>query len=82
MVCPRLPARLPGVQNYRPFGDQCRAGLPRSDSSNSMAQIFHRSTNFLSRLSIFGAVFFVAILLWLFYDLEGVPLHDPADDRA
>ncbi len=38
-----------------------------------MAQIFHRSTNFLSRFSIFGAVFFLAILLWLFYDLEASP---------
>jgi hypothetical protein len=36
-------------------------------------QIFHRSTNFLSRVSIFGAVFFLAILLWLFYDLEASP---------
>src|SRR6184192_3524980 len=38
-----------------------------------MAQIFHRSTNFLSRFSIFGSVFFLAILLWLFYDLEASP---------
>ena len=30
-----------------------------------MAQIFHPSTNTLSRLSIFGAVFFIAALLWL-----------------
>jgi len=30
-----------------------------------MAQIFHRSTNTISRVSIFGAVFFVAGLLWL-----------------
>ncbi|HKA27811.1 MAG TPA: cytochrome c3 family protein, partial [Candidatus Binatia bacterium] len=30
-----------------------------------MAQIFHRSTNTLSRVSIFGAVFFVAGALWL-----------------
>jgi hypothetical protein len=30
-----------------------------------MAQIFHRSTNTLSRVSIFGAVFFAAGLLWL-----------------
>jgi Cytochrome c7 and related cytochrome c/Class III cytochrome C family len=36
-------------------------------------QIFHRSTNFLSRVSIFGAVFFIALLLWLFYDLEASP---------
>ncbi len=31
-----------------------------------MAQIFHRSTNTLSRVSVFGAVFFIAFLLWLF----------------
>jgi hypothetical protein len=30
-----------------------------------MAQIFHRSTNTISRLSIFGAVFLVALLTWL-----------------
>ena len=30
-----------------------------------MAQIFHPSTNTISRLSIFGAVFVVAALLWL-----------------
>ena len=30
-----------------------------------MAQTFHRSTNTLSRVSIFGALFFVAGLLWL-----------------
>ena len=36
-------------------------------------QIFHRSTNFLSRVSIFGAVFFLGILLWLLYDLEASP---------
>jgi hypothetical protein len=30
-----------------------------------MPQIFHRSTNTLSRVSIFGAAFFVAGLLWL-----------------
>ena len=30
-----------------------------------MPQIFHRSTNTLSRLSIFGVVFFIGGLLWL-----------------
>jgi len=30
-----------------------------------MTQIFHRSTNFLARVTIFGAVFFIAALLWL-----------------
>jgi Cytochrome c7 and related cytochrome c len=31
-----------------------------------MSQIFHRSTNTFSKVSIFGAVFFLAFLLWLF----------------
>ena len=31
-----------------------------------MPQIFHRSTNTFSKVSIFGAVFFIAFLLWLF----------------
>lgn len=31
-----------------------------------MPQIFHRSTNTFSRLSIFGAVFILGFLLWLF----------------
>src|SRR5579863_2663975 len=31
-----------------------------------MPQIFHRSTNTFSKVSIFGAVFFVAFLGWLF----------------
>jgi len=31
-----------------------------------MPQIFHRSTNTFSKVSIFGAVFFLAFLLWLF----------------
>lgn len=32
-----------------------------------MAQIFHRSTNFLSRLSIYGGVFILAMLVWAAY---------------
>src|SRR5436853_327185 len=31
-----------------------------------MPQIFHPSTNTFSKVSIFGAVFFVGFLLWLF----------------
>jgi Cytochrome c7 and related cytochrome c len=31
-----------------------------------MPQIFHRSTNTYSRVSIYGAVFFLGFLLWLF----------------
>ena len=30
-----------------------------------MSQVFHRSTNTISRVSIFGAVFFIAGLGWL-----------------
>jgi len=30
-----------------------------------MGQIFHRSTNFISKVSIFGAIFFIAIIIWL-----------------
>lgn len=50
-----------------------------------MAQIFHRSTNTLARVSIFGAIFFVAALLTVFFVLdrsayntgEGVILKQP-----
>lgn len=35
-----------------------------------MSQIFKPSTNTLARVSIFGAVFFVAILLWIFAELN------------
>ena len=38
-----------------------------------MAQIFHRSTNTVSRVSVFGAVFFIALLLWLFDALNRSP---------
>jgi hypothetical protein len=35
-----------------------------------MAQIFHRSTNTLSKVTIFGAVFFVGALGWVFAELD------------
>jgi len=38
-----------------------------------MAQLFHRSTNTIARVSIFGAVFFVAFLLWVFATLDRSP---------
>ncbi len=38
-----------------------------------MSQIFHRSTNSLSRATIFGAVFVVAALGWLLYIIQGSP---------
>ena len=38
-----------------------------------MAQIFHRSTNTISRLTIFGAVFIVSLLLWAMLELQRSP---------
>jgi len=38
-----------------------------------MSQIFHRSTNTLSRATIFGAVFVIAILGWVAYAVQGSP---------
>ena len=38
-----------------------------------MSQIFHRSANTLSRVSIFGAVFIVAALLGLFDEINRSP---------
>ncbi|HKY31594.1 MAG TPA: cytochrome c3 family protein [Candidatus Polarisedimenticolia bacterium] len=44
-----------------------------------MAQIFHRSFNVLSRVSIFGAVFFLAALAWVFGTLDRSPYVTNAD---
>ncbi len=38
-----------------------------------MAQIFHRSTNTISRLSIFGALFIVAGILWAMAEIQRSP---------
>jgi hypothetical protein len=38
-----------------------------------MAQIFHRSTNTISRVSIFGAVFVIAGVLWLMAQIQRSP---------
>jgi len=38
-----------------------------------MAQIFHRSTNTISRVSIFGTLFIVAGLLWLIAQIHRSP---------
>ena len=38
-----------------------------------MSQIFHRSTNTLSRATIFGAVFIIAALGWVGYAVQGSP---------
>jgi hypothetical protein len=35
-----------------------------------MGQIFHRSTNVISKVSIFGAVFFLGALLWLMMEFN------------
>jgi hypothetical protein len=50
-----------------------------------MSQIFHRSTNTVSRVSVFGFVFFVALLLWLgdavnrspYVTQQGIPRVQP-----
>jgi hypothetical protein len=38
-----------------------------------MSQIFHRSANTIARVSIFGAVFFIGGLLWLFMAVNRSP---------
>lgn len=38
-----------------------------------MAQIFHQSTNTISKVSIFGAVFFIGFLTWMGYGVMGSP---------
>src|SRR5262245_30820736 len=45
------------------FRRKCRYSL--DGLRYSMAQIFHRSTNTLSRVSIFGAIFILMALAWL-----------------
>ena len=46
-----------------------------------MPQIFHRSTNTLSRATIFGAVFVVAILGWVLYVVQSSPFVTDAGVR-
>ncbi len=36
-----------------------------------MPQIFHRSTNTIARVSIFGAVFILAAIIWAAYEING-----------
>ena len=43
-----------------------------------MSQIFHRSTNVISKVSIFGAVFFIAAALWLIAELTRSPYNTQA----
>src|SRR5437868_6151667 len=38
-----------------------------------MPQIFHRSTNTISRFTIFGAVFLVALMFWVFEQIQRSP---------
>jgi hypothetical protein len=38
-----------------------------------MSQIFHRSANTISRATIFGAVFVIAVLGWVAYAIQGSP---------
>src|SRR5207245_3747328 len=42
-------------------------------ASQTMPQIFHRSTNTIARVSIFGAVLIVAGLLWLIAEVQRSP---------
>jgi hypothetical protein len=46
--------------------------------SLTMAQIFHPSTNTISRVSIFGAVVFGAAVLWLLLTIERSPYRTQA----
>ena len=46
-----------------------------------MSQIFHRSTNTLSRATIYGAVFVVAALGWVAYAVQGSPFTTYAGVR-
>ena len=38
-----------------------------------MAQIFHRSTNTIARVSIYGAAFLIACWVWAVYELSASP---------
>src|SRR5512146_1596566 len=40
-----------------------------------MGQIFHRSTNTISRLTIFGAAFIVAGIFWFFAQMQRAPYY-------
>lgn len=44
-----------------------------------MAQIFHRSTNTLSKVSIYGAVFIVSLLGYLAYNINQAPYFTEAN---
>ena len=50
----------------------CR-NSPKARVRQSMPQIFHPSANTIARASIFGAVFFIAMLFWLFYVVSASP---------
>jgi hypothetical protein len=43
-----------------------------------MAQVFHRSTNTISKVSLFGAVFIIAGLLWVGAELQRSPYNTRA----
>jgi hypothetical protein len=43
-----------------------------------MGQIFHRSTNTISRVTIFGAFIFVGALLWFFAQMQRSPYYSQA----
>jgi len=43
-----------------------------------MAQIFHPSTNTISKFSIFGAVFIIAVVIWVAYGIQSSPYVNQA----
>src|SRR5438270_11492394 len=43
-----------------------------------MTQIFHRSTNTISRVSIFGAIFIIAGLTWVAAEIQRSPYNTRA----
>src|SRR5438874_12720510 len=61
------------------------ARFPQERNQSSMAQIFHRSANTISRVTIFGAIFIVAFILWViggiirspFFTNQGVEREQP-----
>ena len=59
-----------------------RGKFRRARTSRPMSQIFHRSTNTIARVSIFGAVFFVAGLLGLFDADQSLAVGDRGARRA
>ena len=62
-LCGQLRAgcALPGHDAAEPLGYSSFRERPSQKCNADMAQIFHRSTNFISRFSLFSAVFLVGL---------------------